>query len=758
MPQLLLELFSEEIPARMQGQAQRDLERMARERLTAAALPFERLRSFAGPRRLTLVVDGLPAAQGERAVERKGPRVGAPEAALLGFARSAGIGTDQLIERDGVWFAQIAQAGRPAQDVLGEMVEAIVRAFPWPKSMTWGAGRLRWVRPLHRILCVFDREIVPVEVEGIVAADLSEGHRFMGARRPFRARDFDEYREALSGHFVMLDAEERAQRIVSVARALCRARDLEFVEDGGLLEEVAGLAEWPSPLLGHMDPSFLDLPPEVIRTSMRTHQKYFAVHDRLSGKLAPHFVVVANIEASDGGEQVAAGNARVLSARLKDARFFWDEDRKAGFETWIEKLKGVTFHARLGTMAERVARLEHMAQAIAPAVGAAPAQARRAARLGKGDLASAMVAEFPELQGVMGGYYAREAGEARLVAEAIAEQYRPAGPGDAIPESPLAVALALADKLEMLSGFFAVGEKPTGSRDPYGLRRAALGVIRILLASEARLPLRQAVREWYRSLKSFVAPGRAVYASCGRTTGWLSAAPAGPNEGLEAYLEEFDEALTTGGAYVIAVDEDRAIAFDRTALVARAPTQPVIHAFRPAREVADEVTAFLAERLKVLMREEGARHDLVDAVFALGDDDMVRIMRRVEALGRFLASEDGINLLAGHKRAVNILNAEARKAALPAGAAARLPGAPAAEAALIAALAAAEPRVEAALAAEDFAAAMRALAALRGPVDSFFDEVLVNSEVAGERANRLRLLSQVRAAMDRVADFSKVSG
>jgi glycyl-tRNA synthetase beta chain len=468
--------------------------------------------------------------------------------------------------------------------------------------------------------------------------------------------------------------------------------------------------------------------------------------------------VVANIEAPDGGKLVAGGNARVLSARLKDARFFWDEDRKAGFGLWLGKLKGVTFHAKLGTMAERVARLEHLAEAIAPTIGANPKQARQAAHLAKADLASAMVAEFPELQGVMGGYYAREAGEPRLVAEAIAEQYRPAGPSDEIPDSPLSMTLALADKLEMLAGFFAVGEKPTGSRDPYGLRRAALGVIRILLKSEVRLSVRQAVREWYRSLKTFAAPGRAVYASSGRTTGWLTAAPVGANEGFEAYLEEFDEALTTEAAYVIAADEDRPIAFDRTSIVPRAPTQPVIHRFRPAREVAEEVNAFLAERLKVLLREQGARHDLVDAVFALGDDDIVRILRRVEALGRFLATQDGANLLAGHKRAVNILNAEAKKGPLPLGAPAMLPGAPAEEAGLIAALDAAEPKVDAALAAEDFAAAMRALAALRAPVDAFFDKVLVNSQVPRERANRLRLLSQVRAAMDRVADFSLVSG
>ncbi len=742
----------------MQPGAQRDLDRMARERLAAAELPFERLRAFAGPRRLTLVVDGLPAAQGDRIEERKGPRVGAPEAALAGFLRSAGVARDQLAERDGVWFASIARVGRPTAAIIAQMTEEIVRGFPWPKSMTSGAGRLRWVRPLQRILCVFDRRIVPLDIDGVESGDLTEGHRVMGEATPFRARDFDEYREALAGHFVVLDAEVRSERIETAAAALCRDHDLELVDDHALLDEVAGLVEWPVPLLGVMDPSFLELPPEVIRTSMRTHQRYFAVKSRATGKLAPNFIVVANLETADGGALVAAGNARVLSARLSDAKFFWQEDQRAGFAPWLEKLKGVTFHARLGTMAERVARLESLAEAVAPALGADPRRAREAARYAKADLASAMVGEFPELQGVMGAYYARAAGLTGPVAEAIGEQYRPAGPSDEVPEAPVAMTLALVDKLDTLVGFFAIGEKPTGSRDPYALRRAALGLIRILLKSEARLPIRGAVRDWYLALKTYAAPGRAVYASAGRTTGWLGAPDGVAGEELDVYVEELEAALTTEAAYVIAVDEDRPIAFDRTASVARAPAQPVIHRFRAAREVSPEVTAFLIERLKVLLQGQGARHDLVDAVFALGDDDLVRIVRRIEALDRFLATEDGANLLAGRKRASNILAAEARKGPLPQGAPISAAGAPAEEAALIRALVAAEPKVEAALEAEDFAAAMRALAALRAPVDAFFEKVLVNSEVAAERENRLELLGQVRALMDRVADFSLVSG
>jgi glycyl-tRNA synthetase beta chain len=758
MPQLLLELLSEEIPARMQAGAQRDLERLARERLTAAEVSFERLRAFSGPRRLILVVDGLPAAQAERREERRGPRVGAPEAALSGFLRSSGATQDQLVERDGVYFATIVRPGRPTPEIIAEMVDAIVRGFPWPKSMTSGAGTLRWVRPLRRILCVFDRLVVPLEIDGMAASDLSEGHRFMGPAQPFRARDFDEYREALAGHFVILDAEDRKVRILAGARAACRAEDLELVEDEDLLAEVAGLAEWPVPLLGRMDEAFLDLPPEVVRTSMRTHQKYFSVQDPRTGKLAARFLVVANIEAADGGALIAAGNARVLSARLKDAEFFWNEDRKAGLETWLEKLKGVTFHARLGTMAERVMRLERLAEALAPATGADPKAARQAARFAKADLASAMVGEFPELQGLMGGYYAKEAGLGRLMAQAIEEQYQPVGPNDEVPDTPVSMAVAMADKLDALAGFFAIGEKPTGSRDPYALRRAALGLIRILLKSEIRLPIRGAVREWYRSLETLAAPGRALYVSSAHTTGWLTGAPAELSEEFEAYLAEFEEALTSEAAYVIAEDDERPIAFDRAAAGPRPPTQAVIYRFGPANDVAAEVNAFLADRLKVLLRDQGARHDLVDAVFALGDDDVVRITRRVEALGRFLASDDGANLLAGHKRASNILNAEAKKGPLPAGPPQSQAGAPAEEAALIAALADAEPKVRAAVDAEDFAEAMRALANLRGPLDDFFDKVLVNSSVAAERANRLRLLSGVRDAMDTVADFSLVSG
>jgi glycyl-tRNA synthetase beta chain len=681
MPQLLLELFSEEIPARMQADAARDLERMARERLKAAGFAPDAMRSFAGPRRLTLVVDDLPAAQAAGSDERKGPRVGAPDAAIDGFLRSTGLARDQLVERDGVYFAQIARAGRTTADVIAEMVPDIVRQFPWPKSMKWGTGGLRWVRPLQRILCLFDGQIVAFNIDGIEAENFSEGHRFMGSRRPFTVRDFADYAQKLTADFVVLDPAERKARILEGAVAAARARGLELVEDEGLLDEVAGLAEWPVPLLGDMDPTFLDLPAEVIRTSMRTHQKFFTLRDPATGGLAPHFIAVANIEAHDGGHLIAAGNARVLSARLNDARFFWDEDRKVPLAARLERLKGVTFHAKLGTMYERVERIEALAREIARLVGADVKMTAKAARLAKADLATGMVGEFPELQGVMGRYYAIEEGIAPAIADAIRDHYRPQGPSDVAPTAQVSVAVALADKLDTLAGFFAIGEKPTGSRDPFALRRAALGVTRIILEGRLRLRLLQ-------------------------------------------LLPSTDTSLS------ILLDAD-----DKAAIM-----------------------AFFVDRLKVLLRDQGKRHDLVDAVFALGDDDLTRIVARVEAIDAFLTTNDGANLLAGYKRATNILKAEEKKGALRSGPAERLPNAPPEENVLINALASIGPRVEADLAKEDFTAAMRALAALRAPVDGFFEHVLVNDPDAATRDNRLRLLIQVRDLMGRVADFSLVAG
>jgi len=671
MPQLLLELFSEEIPARMQAQAARDLERMARERLAEAGFLPEGIKAFAGPRRLTLVADGLAPSQSDRKEERKGPRANSPDQAIDGFLRSTGLTRDQLVERDGVLYALTEKTGRPTPEIVAEMVDQIVRGFPWPKSMKWGTGSLRWVRPLQRILCVFDGEVVPFEIDGIPSGDLSEGHRFMGPRKPFRARTFEQYAAGLEAGFVVLDADERKQRILHEARTLCHARNLELVEDEGLLDEVAGLAEWPTPILGDMDPAFLDLPPEVIRTSMRTHQKYFAVRDPATGKLARHFLTVANIEAHDGGAAIAAGNARVLSARLNDARFFWEQDRAVTLESRLEKLKGVTFHAKLGTMFERVERIEALARQIAPLVGADPDLAAKAARLAKADLGTGMVGEFPELQGVMGGYYVRAEGLEDVVADAVRDHYKPQGPADSVPTAPVSVAVALADKLDTLVGFFSIDEKPTGSKDPYALRRAALGVIRIVLESRLRIPL----------------------------SGITSASGVGKDLG-----------------------------------------------------------AFFADRLKVVLKDQGKRHDLVDAVFALGDDDLVRIVDKVEAIDAFLKTEDGANLLAGYRRASNILKAEEKKGPLPTGPASGREDAPPEETLLLVSLRVVLPDLQIELQEERYADALGTLASLRVPVDAFFEKVLVNADDAAVRQNRLRLLAQVRDAMGLVADFSLIAG
>jgi glycyl-tRNA synthetase beta chain len=824
MPQLLLELFSEEIPARMQTQAAKDLARMAEERLKPAGLPFESLQTYAGPRRLTLVIEGLPAAQADRNEEIKGPRANAPDQALQGFLRKIGLTRADLAERDGVLFASINQKGRPTPEIVAEMVEAILRAFPWPKSMRWGSGTFRWVRPLKRILCLFDGQVVPFEIEGIRSGDLTEGHRFMGAsHRPIKVTHFDQYRSALFDHFVILDQMERKRLILDGARAVCAAKNLELVEDEGLLDEVCGLAEWPVPVLGDMDPAFLDLPPEVIRTSMRTHQKYFAVRplsppggetlsahpregrdpdgrgstDRLGGaddlagsppsrgradfgKLAPNFVVVANIEAEDGGATLAAGNAKVLSARLSDARFFWTEDRKTPLEDRLDKLKGVTFHAKLGTMFERMERIEALAREIAPlikdknGVGADPDLAAKAARLAKADLGTGMVGEFPELQGIMGGYYARAEGLEPEVADAIRDHYKPVGPSDTVPTAPVTVAVALADKLDTLVGFFAIDEKPTGSRDPFALRRAALGVIRCSLINNIKLPLERIIDTVADEIRS-----RMIL------------------DQVQVTYDIAQPAIEDG--YDIQGDIDAA---------AEAKAFVIQRWFDEKKpRLVQDLLAFFADRLKVLLRDEGKRHDLVDAVFALGDDDLVRITRRVEALSGFLATEDGANLLAGYKRAVNILKAEEKKASLSlegggieGGGAARdglgmgsggasasasttdgastpNPGpsplegegslhlnpelssdAPPEEAALAAALRVETGRVDEALAAEDFTAAMRHLAHLRAPVDAFFDKVLVNDPDPQVRLNRLRLLTQVRDTANRVADFSLISG
>jgi glycyl-tRNA synthetase beta chain len=702
MAELLLELFSEEIPARMQAKAEADLRDALTKGLSEAGVEFGDVVARSGPRRLMVAISGLPEKSADVSEEKKGPKTDAPEKAIEGFLRGAGLSSiDQADVRSdpkkGDFYVAVREIpGRPLEDIIAGLVPEIVRGFHWPKSMRWGRGELRWVRPLQRILCVFNGKTVEFEIDGLKSGNETEGHRVHG-RGPFKVSSYAEYKETLQEKgFVAIAREDRRLLIEEQAQMVCAQAGLELVEDKGLLEEVTGLAEWPVVILGEMDPAFLSLPPEVVQLSMRTHQKYFAVRDPKTGELAPNFVVVANIEASDGGEAIAAGNSRVLSARLDDARFFWEQDKSTPLEKMAEKLATIDFKKELGTIADKVERVASLARELAPKVGADPDMAERAARLSKADLVSGMVGEFPELQGVMGGYYAREQGENFAIPDAIAEHYKPVGPSDTVPSAPMSIVVALADKFDTLAGFWAIEEKPTGSKDPFALRRAALGVVRIILENDVRLRLNNQVK------------------------------------------------------LALGVLED----------TQRKHTDAVNEALHDRKsEVVEDLLAFFADRLKQYLRDQGARHDLIDAVFALGEDDLVLIVKRVEALAAFLEAEDGANLLAGYKRAANILKAEEKKdgAAVEGDVDASLFEQDE-ERALHTAIETAVSRADAALEAEDFEAAMAALAELRGPVDAFFDGVTVNADDEKLRANRLRLLTSIRAALFRVADFSKIAG
>ncbi|MBN9536113.1 MAG: glycine--tRNA ligase subunit beta [Alphaproteobacteria bacterium] len=683
MAELLLELLSEEIPARMQTRAAEDFKRLICDGLKAAGLSFTEARAFVTSRRLTLVVDGLPVARADVSEEKRGPRVGAPEQAVQGFLKGAGLASlDQAEKRDTgkgeFWFAVVTKKGGPTADVLPAVIDAALKALPWPKSMKWGSGTMQWVRPLQSIIALFDGKVLKGEVSPggamapIVFGKATRGHRFL-SKGTIEVASFADYVAKLRGAHVILDAAERKAIILEGARKLCQEAQVKLNEDDGLLEEVAGLTEWPVPMLGAIDAQFMDVPPEVLIVSMKVHLRFFTTA-KADGTLANRFVVVANNVARDGGKTIVAGNERVLRGRLADAKFFWDQDRKQTLESRLPALKQVVFHAKLGTQAERVERLVKLAGKIASSVpGADAADVALAARLCKADLVSGMVGEFPELQGVMGRYYARGEKLPAAVAEAIGDHYAPAGPNDRCPSAPVSIAVALADKLDALVSFWSIGEKPTGSRDPFALRRAALGVIRIIVENRLRLPLRPFVK-------------------------------------------------------------------------------------------ADDLLAFFAERLKVQMREKGVRHDVVDAVLATGgEDDLVRLLARVEALQGFLGSEAGRNLLTAYGRAANIVRAEEKK---DKGLAAKIAGAPdaalleqAEEKAVASALAEVESVVRPAVAAENFSGAMEAFARLRAPVDALFDKVTVNVTDKPElRLNRLKLLNQIRATMDAVADFSKIEG
>ena len=685
MAELLLELLSEEIPARMQDRAREDLARGLAEALTAAGIAFEApARSYATPRRLTVVITGLPLRQDDRVVERKGPRVDAPEQARAGFLRGL-AGLDHTIEeredrKSRVLFALVRETGRATADLLAELIPAVVERVPWPKSMRWGAGEFRWVRPLQSVLCVFDGAVVPFALAGIASGSETRGHRFM-APEPFAVRDFADYVARLRESKVILDGAERRALIAGRAETLAAEQGLALADDPALLDEVKGLVEWPVPLLGAIDEPFMTVPPEVLVTTMRNNQKYLALRNS-DGSLARRFVLVANLEASDGGAAIVAGNERVLRARLWDARFFWDQDRKATLESRLPALARMVFHAELGSQGERVERLVALSGALVPLVpGADRTLAERAALLAKADLVTGMVGEFPELQGIMGGHYAAAQGEPPPVALAIREHYAPKGPDDSCPTAAESVVVSLADKLDTLTGFFAAGIRPTGAKDPFALRRAGLGLIRLVFENRLRLPLRPLI----------------------------AAAAAG-----------------YGGRF---------------------------QAFEPR-----ELIAFLADRLKVHLRERGVRHDLIAAVLAAGEeDDLLRLASRAEALQAFIDSEDGRNLLTAFRRAANIVAIEERKDGR------RYDGHPvpgrlieAEEEALFAAIEVAGGSIDAALAREDYGAAMAGLASLRRPLDAFFAAVMVNAAEPDLRLNRLLLLARISSSLAHVADFALI--
>ncbi|MDW4499873.1 glycine--tRNA ligase subunit beta [Sulfitobacter sp. D35] len=695
MKDLLIELFSEEIPARMQTRAADDLRRLFTDGLVEAGLTYASAAAFSTPRRLALTVEGLLAQSPATREERKGPRADAPEKAVEGFLRGAGLTREQVETRDTpkgpVLYAVIEKPGRPAAEIIAEVLERTIRTFPWPKSMRWGSSSLRWVRPLHRILCILSdeggAEVVPLSIDGIETGDRTEGHRFM-APEPFSVASFDDYAAKLKKARVVLDAKERADVIWHDATNLAFASGLEVVEDAGLLAEVAGLVEWPVVLMGEIGVDFLDLPPEVLQTSMREHQKFFSVRNAKTGRIE-RFVTVANRETADNGATILAGNQRVLSARLADAKFFWENDLRVArddMSTWLQALDSVTFHNRLGSQGDLIRRVSALAREIAPLVDADPDETETAARLAKADLASEMVYEFPELQGVMGQYYIKAAGGSEAVAAAAPGHYAPLGPSDAVPVDPVSVAVALAEKIDKLTGFWAIDEKPTGSKDPFALRRAALGVIRIVLENDLRLDLRQSFRSH------------------------MNAHPPGEGDDLDGKT--------------------------------------------------DNLLGFLHDRLKVYLRDQGVRHDVIDACIALpGSDDLALLVKRAKALQEVIGTEDGENLIQGFKRANNILTQAEEKDGVEYSFGPDVKFAEgAAERALFAALDAAEPRIADALKADDFAGAVSAMATLRGPVDAFFEEAQVNSDNQTIRRNRLNLLHRIRTICTSVADLTRIEG
>ena len=734
MTDFLLELRCEEIPARMQLKASQDLACLFTEELAKAGLKPESVESFVTPRRLALIARELPLETAAVSEEFKGPRTSAPAQALEGFLRKTGLTQDQLEDRDGVWFAVVNKPGRATAEVLAEAVPTVIRAFPWPKSMRWGVASqttesLRWVRPLQGIVAILGDDLVDIEIEGVKSGYATLGHRFHHPGEITIGSAHD-YVEKLRACHVIVSHEERQSIIEAKAAEAAAAHGYTVIEDKGLIAENAGLTEWPVPLLGDFDPAFLEVPPEVIQLTLRINQKYFVLRDA-SGKLAPAFICTANIDAKDGGAAIIAGNRKVLAARLSDARFFWEQDRKTKLEDHARKLERITFHEKLGTVADKVERVAKLARWLVEegiVKGADADQAERAARLAKADLVTEMVGEFPELQGVMGGYYALAEGLPDAVADAVRDHYKPVGQGDEVPTAPVTVVASLADKLDSLVGFFLINEGPTGSRDPFALRRSALGVISLVQKSGLRISLKKLIS------KQMVRYDEArVRSLVDNVSGRLDVA-------LELFEGELPDELIDA-----AFEKDRPAREERVRAIAA-------NAVKARGALLD----FFADRLKVQQKEAGVRHDLIDAVFALGgEDDLVRLLARVKALQSFVVSDDGTNLLAGYKRAANILKKEGVETAEKV----ELTYSPEqAEGDLIAALDAAEPRAAAAVAAEDFEGAMAALATLRAPIDAFFESVTVNDTDPVKRSARLALLARVRGAVHGVADFSKITG
>ena len=723
MPDLLIELFSEEIPARMQGKAASDLQKLVTDGLVEASLTYKSAAAFSTPRRLTLSVEDLLAESKPVREERKGPKVGAPDQAIDGFLRGAGVTRDNLEIRDDkkgqVYFAVIKKPGRMAADIIAEILEKSIRNFPWPKSMRWGTGTLKWVRPLHSVLCILTgeagAEVVPLDIDGITSGNTTRGHRFLSPD-VFSVTSFEDYEAKLKRAHVMLRADERADMIWNDATNQAFALGLEVVEDRGLLTEVAGLVEWPVVLLGQIDPSFYELPDEVLQTSMKEHQKFFSVRNAKTGQIE-RFVTVANTVTADNGATILKGNQKVLFARLSDAQFFWENDLRianAGMQPWLDSLSNVTFHNKLGTQKDRIDRIVALASEIAPLVGADVAEAAEAARVAKADLSSEMVYEFPELQGLMGRKYASKAGLSDAIAAAAQEHYSPLGPSDDVPTAPVSVAVALADKLDTLTGFWTIDEKPTGSKDPFALRRAALGVIRLILENdiktELKAELRQAIKE---------------------------------NAGA-AYFQE-------------ALKEDLAFAATQGLEFYR---QEAFKTYKKDLAVSEDLLSFFHDRLKVYLKDQGIRHDIIDACIAMeGSDDLTLLVKRAKALAATLATDDGENLIQGFKRANNILTKEEAKDGVEYSYGADPKHAQHdSERALFVALDEADKVIAPAMAAQDFGTAMTAMAALRGPIDAFFTDVQVNADQQVVRRNRLNLLSSIRKTCLGVADLTRIDG